>query len=250
MKRKFYLGLTVFSVLLMCFGMFGCGETFADTGSVPIEIGEHMNFGNYQGEEIEWRVLDVKDGNVLLLSEYGLDVKPYHENVSSGISWEACTIRQWLNGEFYEDSFTDEEKKKIVLSTSEGFQEYNAGVAGGGYSYFERDTEDNVFLLSYTETCHYISEEIAAEGNSAGLCYPTEYAKSNPGIDIYHDACGWWLGAGFRGYAGQCRQFVVSPYGKINVEEDANSTKYAVRPAIWIKWQEDAADMAQGGSGL
>ncbi|EOS46213.1 hypothetical protein C810_02312 [Lachnospiraceae bacterium A2] len=246
MKRRFYFGLTVFCVLLMCFGLFGCGQSSADTASVPIEIGEHMNFGNYQGAEIEWRVLDVKDGNVLLLSEYGLDVKPYHDSASSDISWEACSLRQWLNGEFYESSFTDEEKKKIMLSTSEGFPEYNAGVAGGGYSYFERETEDNVFLLSYTEACHYISSEMANEGNSVGLCYPTEYAKSSPDIDIYHDACGWWLGAGFRGYADQCRQFVVSPYGKINAEEDASSTKYAVRPAMWIKWQEGPDGIGQG----
>ncbi len=246
MGKKLSYGLVFISIVWMCICSSGCGASSEDSVAVPVKAGEHMDFGNYQGEDIEWRVLDVKDGNVLLLSEYGLDVKPYHENASSDISWEECSLRQWLNGDFYESAFTDAEKKKIVPSTSEGFPEYNSRAAGGDYSYFERETEDNIFLLSYTETCHYISAEIAVEGKEDGLCYPTEYAKSSPEIDTYHGACGWWLGAGYRGYADKHGQFVVSPYGKINVEEDAKSMKYAVRPALWMKWQEDADSTAQG----
>lgn len=234
MKRKFYFGLAFISVLCICFGILGCGGFPVDDTSV--EAGEHMNFGSYQGEEIEWRVLDVKDGNVLLLSEYGLDVKPYNEEALPDISWEDCTLRQWLNGEFYEKAFTDEEKEKIILSTSEGFIKYNSRVLGGEYDNLERETEDNVFLLSYTEMQYYIPSYAGDGSDKARCCYPTEYAKSNPELIIYQDVCGWWLCAGRRGFSEGCRPMAVSDLGSINVETDTASMKYAVRPAIWIKW--------------
>lgn len=242
MKRKFYFGLAFLGILGIYAGILGCGESepAADSISVPIETGEHINFGCYQGEEIEWRVLDVKDGNVLLLSEYGLDVQPFHETKESDINWEDCTLRQWLNDEFYESAFTDEEKKKIVLSTSEGFPEYNSRMPGGKYAYLERETEDNVFLLSYTELYQYISDDTVAEmSDSNRLCYPTEYTKSNSGMLLNKDACGWWLCSVNQAAPDGCRPMVVTVYGQIQQELGATgvtSMQYAVRPAVWIKW--------------
>ena len=87
--------------------------TSDDGNSVFVQKGEHIKFGSYQGEKIEWRVLDVIGEKVLLLSEYGLDVKPYNDNLSSGITWESCTLRRWLNDEFYEKYQLD--KKGLSL---------------------------------------------------------------------------------------------------------------------------------------
>ena len=195
-ERCLLFKLTV-STVLMCLVFSGCGRQSAGSGAASKLIGEHMKFGTYQGEEIEWRVIDADDenGKVLLLSEYGLDAKPYNDEFSFVIKWEDCTLRKWLNEEFYEDAFTDEEQEKILLSTSEGFP----------------DTER--------------------------LCYPTEYAKNNTDIKIYNDACGWWLCAGSRGgYNGERRRpYVVSVHGGISQEEKVDSSKYAVRPAMWIE---------------
>lgn len=240
MKRKFCFGLALLGVLWICAGILGCGkgESAEDSISVPVEIGEHINFGSYQGEEIEWRVLDVKDGNVLLLSEYGLDVQPFHETRGSDIAWEDCTLRQWLNDEFYESAFTDEEKEKMLLSTSEGFPEHNSRVPGGKYMYRERETEDHVFLLSYTELCHYILDDNDDNvSDSKRLCYPTEYVKSNSDLSLYKDACGWWLCS--VNQLVRCRPMVVTAYGHIEQELGeigVTSMQYAVRPAVWIKW--------------
>jgi hypothetical protein len=226
----------------MCFCILGCGKPSTDSISVPVEIGEHVNFGSYQGEEIEWRVLDVKDGNVLLFSEYGLDVKSYNETSASDISWEDCTLRQWLNNDFYDAAFSDEEKEQIILSTSEGFSKYNSRVPGEKYDHLERETEDNVFLLSYTEICEYIANTDESGTDPARFCYPTEYAKSNPDLDIYNDVCGWWMCAGNLGYNDRHRPGVVTNTGGINLDVDAASMKYAVRPAIWIQWEENEND--------
>ncbi|MDO4312006.1 MAG: DUF6273 domain-containing protein [Eubacteriales bacterium] len=240
-KKNYVLSMIMMLVVLICFVFSGCGQQSVGSDSDSEMIGEHMKFGTYQGEEIEWRVIDAddKNGKLLLLSEYGLDAKPYHEDSTSDIDWEDCTLRQWLNGEFYESVFTDAEKEEIVLSTSEGFPEHNSRVPGREYIYLERETEDNIFLLSYTEVYHYISNETGDETNPARLCYPTEYAKNNSDIHIYNDTCGWWLGPAHQGYSDKHDPVVVSSHGAIHVEDDADSREYAVRPAMWIKWQRE-----------
>ncbi len=76
MKKKICI-LTMISMLAVtiCLAFYGCGRQ-SSGGSASERIGEHMKFGTYQGEEIEWRVIDVDDenGRVLMLSEYGLNV--------------------------------------------------------------------------------------------------------------------------------------------------------------------------------
>ena len=238
MKKKIcLLSMIIILAVLMWLVFSGCSRQ-SSAGSASEMIGEHMKFGTYQGVEIEWRVIDVDDenGKVLLLSEYGLDAKPYHEELSLDIKWEDCTLRGWLNHDFYENAFTDEEQEKILLSTSEGFPKYNSRVPGHDYDYLERETEDYVFLLSYTEVYKYISNTHGNESDSDRLCYPTEYAENNTDIKIYNEACGWWLCAGGRGYNGsRHRPFVISAHGGISLEENVDSDKYAVRPAMWIK---------------
>lgn len=209
--------------------------TSDDGNSVFVQKGEHIKFGSYQGEKIEWRVLDVIGEKALLLSEYGLDVKPYNDNLSSGITWESCTLRRWLNDEFYEKAFTVEERNKILLSTSEGFPEYNSRLPGGEYDYLERETEDYVFLLSYTEVYQYISNNTGDGSNDDRLCYPTDYVKSNFDIHTYQDACGWWLCAG-NARDDECRTMIVSELGSIHVETEVDSNAYTIRPAMWVKW--------------
>ena len=66
MKRRIYRGLAVLGIIGLCVGLFGCGNDTEST--VPLEVGEHITYGNYQGEDIVWRVVDKKDGEVLLLS--------------------------------------------------------------------------------------------------------------------------------------------------------------------------------------
>ena len=64
-------------------------------------------------EDIEWIVLSNKKGKLLLLSQYMLDCIPYN-NKYGDFTWETCSLRKWLNKQFYKNAFTDEEKTKIV----------------------------------------------------------------------------------------------------------------------------------------
>ena len=60
-----------------------------DTISGIVTFGRYEQDGNEENgpEEIEWIVLDVKDGRSLLISRYALDTVPYHTE-SINITWE------------------------------------------------------------------------------------------------------------------------------------------------------------------
>ena len=71
MSRKPYSWLVVVGMISLCIGLSGCGKN-ADTvagSSIPIEPGEHVMYGSYQGEPVEWRVLDNNFREFLFLSE-------------------------------------------------------------------------------------------------------------------------------------------------------------------------------------
>ena len=71
--------LAALGMVGLCVGLIGCGKSEGPVAesTVPLERGEHIMYGSYQGEAIEWRVLDKKGDKVLLLSEYGLDIQPF-----------------------------------------------------------------------------------------------------------------------------------------------------------------------------
>ena len=152
--------------------LMGASSTGEEAISAETEI--HVYFGRYEQdndsangpEPIEWRVLDQKDdGSLLLISEYGLDVKPFISPINKMI-WEKCTLRKWLNKEFLSAAFTKEEQKSILKvkvdnSAKQGNDKY--------VKFKQSDTTDQVFVLSYAEAEVYFPEE------KDRLCAPTEY---------------------------------------------------------------------------
>ena len=96
---------------------------------------------------IKWRVLSINGNDAFLMSDKILVCKEYSD-VSS--NWENSTIRKWLNTTFYNDAFSETEKKAITISqvkteepkTSYG-DEFNSCV-----------TNDSVYLMSISEMCN------------------------------------------------------------------------------------------------
>lgn len=114
--------------------------------------GSRVFFGKYEqdnklengSEPILWRVLQVKEDTLLLLSEYGLVCKCYNDTFDE-VTWETSTIRAWLNGEFLDTAFTNKERDAIndTLVVNDDNEKYHTD---GG-----KDTVDKVYLLSYDE---------------------------------------------------------------------------------------------------
>lgn len=115
-----------------------------------IQPGALLPFGAYT-----WRVLDIRDGAALLVTEDIIGQDSYHDAYCD-ITWADCALRAYLNGAFY-DGFTPADRARIVpvRNANPGNEWY--GTAGGG------DTRDSVFLLSVEDvTCRYF-------GDSSGL---------------------------------------------------------------------------------
>lgn len=155
--------------------------------------GNVVKFGRYEqdndisngAEPIEWVVLYVdKDAEKgLLLSNYILDGKPYNDDFED-VTWETCTLRKWLNNEFYDKAFTDNEKNIIMMTTLDNKDNSN-GTPGGNF------TDDMIFLLASDDVTNYdygFSVNVDKR-DRLRKCTATEYAKDEKKVI----SGGWWL---------------------------------------------------------
>ena len=110
-----------------------------------------VEFGTYNGNPIKWLPLniDFKRRTMLIISASVLLSKPYNEK-EAYITWKKCTLREWLNEDFYE-GFTEEEKAMIAETNVVNSDNARYGTKGGG------DTIDRIFLLSLDEAQKYFA---------------------------------------------------------------------------------------------
>lgn len=149
------------------------------------EINDEVKFGKYEQdnntdndkEEIDWIVINRKDDKVLLMSKNILDYQQFNTDatISSGaiskeeayIPWPESYVRSFLNNDFYNGAFADEEKGYIM----------NSELSTTDCDEFIYSTQDNVFILS-SEEFYTLKEKL-----TVGTCLQiaTEYAKSKIG---------------------------------------------------------------------
>ena len=188
---------------------------------------QYIIFGAYQQdnntangkENIEWLVLEVKDGKALVISKYALDCKQYNTN-NTDVTWEDCTLRKWLNNDFINEAFSAEEKARIPTVTVSADKNPEFSTNPGNA------TQDQVFLLSMTEANKYFSSD------SARQCRATDYVVAK---DAWVDDNGncWWL----LRTPGQFQ----NRFANVNCDGDVRefgdrviNSRNAVRPALWI----------------
>lgn len=194
--------------------------------SSSVNVGDIVSFGSYEQdndtsdgkEAISWLVLAKENGRVLLISEYGLDCRQFHDK-KTAVSWEDCTLRSWLNTDFLSAAFSEEEQAAIP-AVSVNMDRMAAGSSG-------ENTEDRVFLLSVTEAKTYFSSGTSRQ------CMPTKYALSK---SCYTNEAGygyWWLRS--RGNQSNYAARVMVD-GAVNLLGAAvNSEQHMVRPALWVE---------------
>ena len=89
-----------------------------------LNIGCVITYGNYNGNSLDWIILDEKDGNYLVQAAHSIDTRSfiddsnwnYEDDWESTVSWENSDLRTWLNEDFYEEAFTSNERKSIQTS--------------------------------------------------------------------------------------------------------------------------------------
>ena len=193
-----------------------------------ITVGSIVTFGRYEQdnyskgsrEPIEWIVLDVQENRLLLISRYALDCITYGSRQDS-VAWETSHVRAWLNSQFLNAAFSEEEQKAILVTEVDNSKNQ-------GYIHYEGDggpnTQDQIFLLSYAEAWRYFFQ------SSDRGCRPTKVAVKRGAFESSLSGnCPWWLRS-----PGYTEDYVAA------VDVDGNrggNVKYgamAVRPAMWV----------------
>ncbi|MGN0967765.1 MAG: DUF6273 domain-containing protein, partial [Oscillospiraceae bacterium] len=179
----------------------------SEGGNGGTQVKKTIEMGGYN-----WIVLDEQDGEMLVLSERILENRAYH-SAGGAITWENCELRAYLNGEFYDKTFSDAEKAKIVATTIENKSNPQYGIAGGNA------TTDKVFLLSLGEVEKYLNSGVellrgldvqTGEGNWWHLRSPGEATDVNASVNVI----------GLIDYHG--------------VNDGVKDPTGGVRPAMWI----------------
>ena len=254
-----------------------------ESGLSNAVYGDEVVFGKYEqdgntqngAEDIVWIVTDTEiDGKKLLVSKYALDYQPYHNVKGEKVTWETCSLREWLNNNFYNSAFSSKEKnwiKKTTLENKDGWY-YNS--TGG------KSTEDYVFIPSAEEIIDdplwtknskfdtiYINDYDKELGryfskyNTSLICEPTKYAISK-GANAYvftasdtkdykevHGGSAdlegligtmWWI-RNPGGYATENdttrKTFIL--YYEIGADRWKDETEYlSIRPAIYLDYEK------------
>lgn len=157
-------------------GIQESAEETDTAGKIPYEdeiaaiaaasVGDIVYFGSYEQdndtangtEPVEWYVLDKADGEVTLLSVYLLAREPYNKE-NTNITWEDCTLRSWLNDEFYNETFSEKEQAAIVNTDVVNEDNPFWDTEGGS------DTVDKVWLLSLGEVEKYFGIPMTPESD-------------------------------------------------------------------------------------
>ena len=197
-----------------------------DPGTCGDGVGQRLCMGLYTQnayyndlDYLDWRVLD-RDGNkALIISEYCINAMPYN-NTCQNVTWETCSLRKWLNNEFYNTVFDAEEKAAILTTTVDADGNPCYGTGGG------RATKDKVFLLSDLEVAIYF---MSAYDRTAGA---TPYAEAREAHNCGSKGCSWWIRTpGIR----SDMAMIVDAGGCVNYDGDFVSiTNGGVRPAMWV----------------
>ena len=195
------------------------------------ETGSYVFFGSYEQdndtsngkEDIEWIVLAKEGNKALVISKYALDCKQYHPSMSD-ITWETCSLREWLNGPFL-NTFRVEERNSIIDTTVTADKNPSYSTSPGN------DATDKVFLLSVAEVDKYFSSDEARK------CTPTDYANAQGVWMSRSDSTGgraacWWLRS-----PGSLSDHAALVHGSGYVDINGRSVFNilgGVRPALWI----------------
>ncbi len=201
---------------------FGTSEADEDEEQAPLFVG---SWPQESGEPIVWDVLAEEGNRKLLLSRKAVAKRPYHD-ADEPVSWETCSLRAWLNGDFYRAAFNDYEKQRILkIPVTADRNTYCNTDAGNS-------TDDHVFLLSLPEVNALLRRKLSAKRKcEADPADAPDADNDNKAAD--DTGCVWWLRSpGSEKNEAAC----VNGDGQIsNFGLPATTPTIGVRPCIWVR---------------
>ena len=121
---------------------------------------EYTTYHYFKYEPIKWRVLNVNEKDVFLITDIALDIRKYDKYINDS-GWYESSLRSWLNGydassndlnkdynhnNFIDAAFSQEEKNAIKKTNVVNDKDVSYGNTVGG-----TNTLDKIFLLSKAE---------------------------------------------------------------------------------------------------
>jgi len=181
-----------------------------------------------------WRILDERDGKALLLCEDIIERCAYNDALAH-VTWETCTLRKHLNGEFLE-GFSLEERARIALARNDNPDNTWGRMQGEPFNTpGGNPTEDYAFLLNVEEVLkYYPGLKLRKDCDGDEWWYESDdrlVSKHNG------EAVWWWLRS--PGYSQNHAAYVscdgdVDLYGT-HVRRETGGA----RPALWLNLESD-----------
>lgn len=189
----------------------------------------------FKYEPISWEVLSKDKSKALVVSDLIIDAQEYNyrtdthkgdkdykgdttEEFIRANNYMFSYVRSWLNTTFYQDAFNVDEQEKILLTTVDNSA---SSTHSSAVNFASPNTEDKIFLLSYTEVLNYGIELKSGSdySKSQGLVVS---AKNNNSSYILRSPTSF-----------QDQNYGVSNYG-VTYNNYINSTKAGICPACYI----------------
>ncbi len=199
-----------------------------------MQVGDKISFGSY-----DWQVLDIQQDRALLVTECIIEQRSYHDAYVD-ITWEDCSLRKYLNGEFY-DKFSEEDQSRILSVTNKNLDNQWYGSKGGA------DTQDHIFLLSLEEVCKYFgdsSSKLQNPGKNQRYWFERKDENNSKRLArLLGKEWDWWWWLRSPGRVNVKAVYIFGTDGNIGIQgnnilkgnlSDGRCTG-GVRPALWLK---------------
>lgn len=184
-------------------------------------------------QPIKWRVVEEIDGKAMLLCDIAIDAQTFDYDGEYSNNYANSTIREWLNGNFYNLAFGNMQKDRILTthvdnSTQSTGDSSNANVC--------KNTDDNVFLLSYTEATNYASKSVEngkfESAKQALMLGASDYAKSQGCFESKDGYCYWRLRSPYA--INSNSSAYVEQSGVIKSSYKVFYSDFGIVPSLWI----------------
>ncbi|MBQ6066049.1 MAG: hypothetical protein IJK89_04430 [Clostridia bacterium] len=212
--------------------------------SADTAVGDKITMGKLDGEALTWTAAGKGVGTILLVSDKVLMRRAFTGEDNNSATWKDSEIRAYLNGEFLDSVFTEEEKALIapteLLTVAFDFD---------AYQNVNEYTTDSVFLLSGSEYARYVTpiKDFKFGIPTQALLDDNVYMADVEGSDTVTQACGWIL----RDNGSQEVYTVMDVYGfdgTVSTYGSDKTSKGGIRPAMWVYTDKALADGWKAGT--
>ena len=174
-------------------------------------------------DPIEWLILTNDGKKALLLSRYILTDTNFNYvyGNASGKDWAKCTLRKWLNGDFFANAFTKDEQKAILQTQIKNPAGPETKTKGAG-------SKDKVFLLSYDELRQYLPAQEQRAASRTAFADAALHKSAEGSVS----PASWWLRTPGMNNA---MALLVETDGSVDLRKGEHIVQpRGVRPAIWV----------------